>query len=515
MPADFTAQRRRQERIVAWLLAQSADAERIDTHASTVVLAGKRAYKLKRALDVGWMDFSTLQKRRLCCLHELTLNRRTAPELYLAVEPVVAEGEGFRLGGPGDHGGEPVEWLLVMRRFDSAQRFDRLLQDGRLDRALVEQLAATVAALHAQAEVRRDSGGAAGVARVADENERDLAAGDLLPEAERQALAARTRLAIERGAALLERRREAGWVRHCHGDLHLANIVLWRAQPVLFDCIEFNDAIARVDVLYDFAFLLMDLDRYGRRDLANAALERWLVDEAQLEGLALLPLFLSLRAAVRAKVAALGAAEVPGERKRLAAEARDYAGRALAYLAPPPPVLLAVGGFSGTGKTSLARRLAPLVGAAPGALLIRSDVVRKRLFGVPPETRLPLDAYTPEWHQRVAAAMLRQAKRALAAGHAVVLDAVHGFPASQQATAALAAEAGVPFRGVWLSAPLEVLESRIRERAADASDATVEVVRRQMAGGEPPTSWTRLDAAAPLDRLVAEALAALPAPAGC
>jgi len=511
----FAAERAMQERIAAWLLAlaprDSGGAERLDTHASIVVLAGRHAYKLKRALDVGWMDFSTVEKRRLCCLNELALNRRTAPELYLAVQPVIADGEGFRLGGPGSEAGEPVDWVLVMRRFDSAQRFDRLLADGRLDRALVEATAAAVLEAQGRAPVHRDAGGAAGIARVAEENARDLARDEAVPADLQRALSDATEAAIDRHRALLDARRAGGWVRHCHGDLHLANIVLWRAQPTLFDCIEFNDAIARVDVLYDTAFLLMDLDRHGRRDLANAALERWLEDEAQLEALALLPLFLSVRAGVRAKVAALAAAEVAARRAALLAEAADYARRALAYLTPPPPRLLAVGGFSGTGKTTLARRIAPAVGAAPGALLIRSDVVRKRLFGVAPETRLPLEAYAPEWHEKVAATMLRQAGTALAAGHSVLLDAVHGFPASQQAVAAVARTAGVPFQGYWLSAPLAVLEGRIDARRGDASDATVAVVRRQVASGEQPTDWLRLDAAAPLDEIAAQALAALAA----
>ncbi|HKY94445.1 MAG TPA: phosphotransferase, partial [Kiloniellales bacterium] len=301
---SLAAERERQERIAAWLLQRAADAERLDTHASIVVLAGERAYKLKRAIDVGWMDFSTVEKRRLCCLNELRLNRRTAPELYLAVEPVVTAGEGYALGGAG----EPLDWVLVMRRFDAAQRFDRLLADGRLDRALIEETAAIVLEAQRQAEVRRDAGGHAGIARVAEENVRDLARAEGVPAALQEELRERTAGAIEAARPLLEARREAGWVRHCHGDLHLANIVLWRAQPTLFDCIEFNDAFARIDVLYDFAFLLMDLDRHGRRDLANAALERWLEEEAQLEALSLLPLFLSVRAGVRAKVAALGAA---------------------------------------------------------------------------------------------------------------------------------------------------------------------------------------------------------------
>ena len=508
MGRDFAAARAGQERIIAWLLEQAPDAQRIDTHASTVVLLGERAYKLKRALDVGWMDFSTLDKRAAVCRNELALNRRTAPDLYLEVVPVTAEGAGFALGGAG----ETVEWLLVMRRFDQGERFDRLLAAGQLTPALVQRLADRVAAFHAAAEVSASGGGHALAAKVAAENARDLAPPALLvPPALAAELARRGADAVERLAPLLEARRAQGFVRRCHGDLHLANIVRWQGEPTLYDCIEFNEAFVTIDLLYDLAFLLMDLDRHGRRDLANLVLNRWLVEAAQLPGLAALPLFLSLRAGVRAKVAALGAHEVPaGQRGTLEREAGDYAARALDYLAPPPPRLVAVGGLSGSGKSTLARALAPALGAAPGALLVRSDVIRKRLFGVAPETRLPDGAYTPEWHQKVAQAMLDQAAAALAAGQAVILDAVHSLPASRAAAEALARRAGVVFDGFWLDAPAAALEARIAARRDDASDATVEVVRRQLAGG-PLTDhgWRALDAAGDADAVLAQARAVL------
>ena len=258
-------QRRRQEAIVAWLLSREEGSERVDTHASTLVLSGERVYKLKRALDVGWMDFSTLAKREAACRRELELNARTAPGLYLGVEPVAKDGGAFALGGEG----EPLEWLVVMRRFDEENRLDRLLAAGWLTPPLVDRLADRVAAFHAAAEVRRDGGGHAGLARVARENARDLAAAaDAVPPDVGAALAAGTEAALEAGRALLELRREAGWVRRCHGDLHLANIALWQGEPTLFDCIEFNEAIGTVDVLYDLAFLLMDLDHRGHGELA-------------------------------------------------------------------------------------------------------------------------------------------------------------------------------------------------------------------------------------------------------
>lgn len=508
---DLAAQRAEQERIVAWLMAQGGDAERHDTHASTVVLLGERAYKLKRALDVGWMDFSTLQKREAVCRNELLLNRRTAPDLYLEVVAVTRDGAGYALGGDGP----ACDWLLVMRRFDQAERFDKLLADGKLTPALVQRLADRIAAFHAAAEVTQDGGGRALAAKVAAENARDLAAAPaVVPPELALPLAERTAAAVERLAPLLEARRAAGSVRRCHGDLHLANIVRWRGEPTLYDCIEFNEAFVTIDLLYDLAFLLMDLERHGRRDYANLVLNRWLADAEQIPGLAALPLFLSLRAGVRAKVAALGVHEVPAQKRDpLAQEARDYARRALDYLAPPPPRLVAVGGLSGSGKSTLARALAPALGAAPGALLIRSDVIRKRLFGVAPEVRLPDSAYAPEWHVKVAAAMLDQARAALAAGHAVILDAVHGHPDGRAAAEALAREAGVPFAGFWLDAPAETLVARVAARQGDASDATVEVVRRQLAGGPPSDhGWRALAAGGDLAAVVAEARAALGLP---
>ncbi len=508
MTDDLAAQRAQQEAVVAWLLTLAPDAERLDTHASTVVLLGERAYKLKRALDLGWMDFSSRDKREAVCRNELAMNRRTAPDLYLDVVAVTRAGVGYALGGAG----EVVDWLLVMRRFDQGERFDRLLTDGQLDEALLLRLADRIADFHAAAERSASGGGRGLAARVAAENAQDLArAPDVVPPALAQPLAEHTQAMVERQGALLETRRAAGFVRRCHGDLHLANIVRWQGEPTLYDCIEFNEDFVTIDLLYDLAFLLMDLERYGRRDAANLVLNRWLTDPAQLPGLAALPLFLSLRAGVRAKVAALAVAEVPADqRAALTEEARDYASRALAYLDPPPPRLVAVGGLSGSGKSSLARALAPALGAAPGALLIRSDVIRKRLFGVAPEVRLPAEAYTADWHQKVAAAMQEQGRAALAAGQAVILDAVHSHPDGRAAAEALARDAGVPFAGFWLDAPAEALVARVAARQGDASDATVEVVRRQLAGGPPQDhGWRSLDAGAELATVVAEARQAL------
>jgi len=453
--------------------------ERVDTHGAVVFLAGDRALKLKRAVRFPYMDFSTVGKRRAACEAELRLNRRTAPALYRGVLPVVRRAGGaLALGGEG----EAVDWVVDMHRFDGAMLFDRMAERGELTPALMRELAEAVAAFHGDAEPRLDGGGAAAMRAVVDGNLEELrGCCDLFDAAAVARLAALSGAALERNAELLEARRAGGFVRHCHGDLHLRNIVLLDGRPTLFDGIEFDESFAVVDVLYDLAFLLMDLDRRGLKDLGNAVFNRYLERTGDYGGLALLPLFVSARAAVRAKVEAAaaaaqadaGAAEV---RRRDAVACLKHA---VAALEPAPPRLVAVGGLSGTGKTTLARALAPDLGAPPGALVLRSDVLRKRLFGRADAERLPAEAYAPEVTARVYAEIAERARAALAAGTAVVADAVYAHPDERAAIQAAAAQAGAPFRGLWLEAALPVRAGRVEGRAADASDATVDVVRRQ------------------------------------
>jgi hypothetical protein len=323
-------------------------------------------------------------------------------------------------------------------------------------------------------------------------------------------LIAATRAAHIRQAALLDARRDNGFVRRCHGDLHLANAVMWLGRPVLFDCIEFSEAIATVDVVYDLAFLLMDLEVRGLHLLANRAMGRYFGRTGGTDVLAALPLMLSLRAAVRAKVTAMAAdGEEAPERKRAAtATANTFLDAAQRFLKPSPsPRLVAVGGLSGTGKTALGGRLAPLSEPAPGALHVRSDVIRKRLMGVAPEDRLPPETYTPETSAAVYRQMLNDAGPALAGGYSVVLDGVFVRPEERRAAEALAARAGVPFRGLWLDAPVATLRARVKARRGDASDATATVVDRQTTYDTGEISWLRVDAdcgpAAVLDRVSA------------
>ncbi len=471
-----------------------ADVQRIDTHAAVVLLAGDRAYKLKRAVRFDYLDFSTVELRRRSCEAELRLNCRTAPTLYLRVVPVTRQPDGT-LALDGD--GTPVDWVLEMRRFPQEDLFDRLAAAGRLDRAWMPPLAGAIAGLHLQAERRVDHGGGTGMAWVIDGNAAGLnefGAGWLDAAAVRRVTAS-ARVALDRWTTLLDERRAGGWVRQCHGDLHLRNIVLLEGRPTLFDAVEFNDEIACIDVLYDLAFLLMDLWRRHLPAHANAVWNQYLTDIGTLDGIGLLPLFLSCRAAVRAKTSATAAHLDAGARRTdLQALAREYLGMAEALLRPSPARLVAVGGLSGSGKSTLALGLAPSLGSVPGAVVVRSDTIRKRLAGVPALQRLGSEGYTSDMSQRVYETLAHEARIVIDQGHSVIVDAVCARAADRITVARVAQDAGVPFTGLWLDAPEDVLVERVSQRTHDPSDADARVVRQQRAGQPDHVEWHHLDA---------------------
>ena len=469
--------------------------ERIETHASVVFLAGHRALKLKRAVHYDYLDFSTPARRRALSEAEVRLNRRTAPGLYRGVLAVTRErGGSLALAGHG----EPVDWVIEMRRFPGDDLFDRLAAAGRLHLELMPPLAAAIARFHTQAAPRRDHGGADGMRWVVDGNAAaygDQGAG-MLDRHACEAVTTLAREAIARHTALLDRRREEGLVRQCHGDLHLRNIVLLDGQPTLFDAIEFNDEIACIDVLYDLSFLLMDLWRRRLPRHANVVLNRYLAGRPDDDGLTLLPLFLSCRAAVRAKTSVAGAwlQADPGRRDELVTLAQEYLQMAADLLRPRGAALVAIGGLSGAGKSTLARALAPVLGPVPGARVLRSDEIRKRICGVPELERLGPDGYAPDVTRRVYDTLAARTGMLLAGGHAVIADAVFAATGDREAIAAAARSASVPFVGIWLDAPADVLRVRLERREVDASDADGAVLSMQLARDPGPIAWERLEA---------------------
>jgi hypothetical protein len=467
------------------------EVERIDTHISAVFLAGDRVYKLKRAVWLPFLDFSSVEQRHLACLAELAINRRTAPRLYLDVVAVTRQADGrLALGGVG----QPVDWVVKMARFDQDSLFDRMAASGRLTREIALALADEVADFHSKAEIRPAWGGEDGLRLTLDSNAVCFA--QYIPavfDAVQAGMVTEGSLAwLTRLSLLLEQRRGAGLIRLCHGDLHLGNICLVDGQPLLFDAVEFNQDFASIDVLYDLAFLLMDMRARGLPELACVVFNRYLERRDDIAGLAALPLFLSMRAAIRAHVSAAMASAAADDPQRRAAHA--YMDMAQAYLTPKSPRLLAVGGLSGSGKSRLARDLAPWVGAAPGALTLRTDVLRKRLMGVAPEMRLPPEGYSPEMTDRTYRTLYDDAARALDTGHSVIADAVFSRAEQRDAIEAVAVRLGVPFAGLWLDAEPAVLRERVATRTRNASDATVAVVERQLGYDLGSIGWRRIDA---------------------
>ena len=480
-------------------LAPQGQAQTIATHASLIFLGTDRVWKLKRAVLFPYLDYSTPQRRLAACESELSLNRRTAPELYLGVRHVTRNADGnLTLDGEG----ELVDAFVEMRRFDEKDLLDRMAQDGRLTCGHMDALARRIATFHASAEVFNNRGGAAGIARVIAMNDEALRATGLVADKMASELAAAMRVRLDAFQTLLDARRAAGKVRRCHGDMILRNIYLAEGQPTLFDCIEFDEEIATIDVLYDLAFLLMDLWHRDRRDLANVLMNRYLDEAEETEGLGLLPFFMAIRATIRAHVTAAQIdRSLADGADALRDEALRYFELARFLLAPSSVSLVAVGGLSGSGKSTLAAGLAPGIGAPPGARHLNSDRIRKRLYGVRPEQTLPQDAYQPTVSARVYALMHEEAARVLASGWSVILDAVYDRADERAKAAHVAAGAQAQFHGYWLQAATDLRLARVSARPKGPSDATPEIARKQENAACGDMEWTRLDAARSTEEL--------------
>jgi uncharacterized protein len=487
---------RMQENVFAFLGDPKVhpDTQRIDTHAASVFLQGDRALKIKRAVRFPFLDYSTLARRKAACDEELRINRRFAPQIYRRVVPITRDRDG-RLQIDGQ--GPPVEYAVEMTRFDERRTIDHLAEAGPLDQKLVEAIADAIAASHEVAPRVPKSPWISTIPNLIEGYIRAFRDAACFPADDVDDLARASQAAYFRLRGVLERRGAQGYLRRCHGDLHLANIVLIEDKPVLFDAIEFDEAIASTDVLYDLAFPLMDLLRYGQQAAANGLLNRYLAITSvdHLDALALLPLFLSMRSAIRAHVLLMRqtAGKTTGKTTGIE-DARVYFDLARALIHPPTPVLAAVGGLSGTGKSVLARALAPFVAPRPGAVVLRSDVLRKQLFGIRETERLPADAYRPEIGERVYDELLRQAEKVLSQGHSVVVDAVFARQPERAAIRDTARRAKAAFAGFFLEADLATRQRRVSGRTGDASDATPEVAGLQETYNIGPIDWTIIDA---------------------
>ena len=466
--------------------------ERFDTHLSHVFLSGCRAFKLKRAVRLPFVDFSTVDQRRVACQAELDINRRLRSPLYVAVAPVIQVGDGsYRIGGEGD----TVDWVVVMRRFDQSHQFDVMARKGALTVDLVERAAERIVDMHADAPATALAGHAADYRHVIEMLRRtELEAAESLGlEPGLPAPYDRLDRELARVDALIERRRAAGKVRRVHGDLHLRNICLFEGEPTPFDALEFDERMATTDVLYDLALLLMDLRRLDLPEHANAAMNRyWDAVGEDEEALQLLPFFTSLRAAVRMAVAV--------EAGRLE-EAQKYREVAFQMLERKPPAMVAIGGLSGVGKSAVARAVAPLLAGPAGARVLRSDVLRKRSLGLKPQETAGAQAYAPAQRAGIYRKLTVHAKSAMAAGASVVADATFRVSTTREAIACVGGQNSFAF---WLDAPLQVRLARIGRRSGDASDADAAVAMKQEEPGDLGAGWRRLDARRTVGELAAD-----------
>jgi aminoglycoside phosphotransferase family enzyme len=455
--------------------------EMIQTHISWVFLTGHYVYKLKKPLNLDFLDFSTLAKRKFYCEQELTLNRRLSADIYLDVLPLCRQGEQYTLGGSGD----VLDYCLKMRQFDQSGLLDQRLNSNQFNPAWMDQLAESTARFHAE----QDSTVQFGQPQMLADHIRtnlDIAGdhiGDVLDEGIMVELEDFARDALLRWNPAMLKRQADGFIRPCHGDLHLKNITLIENKPCIFDCIEFSDEFRIIDTMNDAAFLVMDCDAHGRSDLGFRFLSRYLEHTGDYSGLRLLNLYLFYRATVRGKVTTLLATEITDkyERKQDFDEARTYFDLGAAYTRTKQAKLFVIGGLSGSGKSHLA-----LLGSGiERAIIIRSDATRKRIAADFPG----LELYGREMHIHTYKAMFDAARTALDAGFSVILDATFLHPDSRQQAHELAQTCDVPLHFFWLDIEETILRKQIKKRqhaANDISDADLRVLDLQLAEYQRP-----------------------------
>jgi aminoglycoside phosphotransferase family enzyme/predicted kinase len=461
--------------------------ELIQTHVSSVLLTGDFAYKLKKPVNFGFLDFSTLDKRQHFCAEELRLNQRGASELYLEILPIAQTGDQYQLGGAG----EPVEYVLKMRQFPQETLFITMFEQGQLTEAHMEELGRIVAQYHAKShkdDYIRTFGEISQIRTAIDENyqQTDKYIGGPQSQSQYEETKHFTDNFFASRQNIFTSRIANDKIRECHGDLHLRNICRWQDKILLFDCIEFNEPFRFVDVMYDVAFTVMDLEARGRQDLGNAFLNTYVEQTGDWEGLQVLPLYLSRQAYVRAKVTSflLDDPSVPqADKDAASATAADYYKLAWEYTRPKQGRLILMSGLSGSGKSTVARQLARKL----GAIHLRSDAVRKHLAGVPLQDRGGDDIYTPAMTEKTYGRLLELGIKLANQGFPVILDAKYDRQTLRQDAIALAESHQIPLQILHCDAPEEVLRDRLNKRTGDIADATSDLLASQQAAAEPFT----------------------------
>lgn len=464
----------------------------IQTHVSYVFLTGDYAYKVKKPVDFGFLNFSTLEARQHFCLEEIQMNRQNAPEIYLDVLPITQNNQQLALDGTG----QAIEYVLKMREFPQDDLFISLFEQGKLTETHMEELGKIVAQFHAKAQTNdyiKSFGEVAQVRQAIDENyqQTEQYIGTAQTQQQFDETKQFTDTFFEQQQDIFQTRIENNKIRECHGDLHLRNICLWNNKIQLFDRIEFNEPFRFVDVMYDVAFAVMDLEARGRKELGNAFLNTYIEQTGDWEGLQVLPLYLSRQAYVRAKVTSflLNDPAVPEDAKKAAmATAADYYKLAWNYTQQRQGKLILMSGLSGSGKTTVARHLARKL----GAIHLRSDAVRKHLAGIGLTEKGGAELYTPEMNQKTYDRLLDLGIKLASFGWTVILDAKYDREAARQNAIATSKQHQLPLEIIYCSAPEQILRDRLNARNNDISDATADLLTQQIASSEPFTEAEKL-----------------------
>ncbi|NTU52798.1 MAG: AAA family ATPase [Chlorobiaceae bacterium] len=469
----------------------SPEIEVVETHISWIFLTGAWAYKLKKPVNLGFLDFSSIGRRQHFCYQELRLNRRLCPDLYLEVLPVTQDGKNIHIGGHG----KVIDYVIRMVQFDRTQELDTLLRKGETGPREIEDAAAVIAAFHASIQ-RADPSSLFGDPELlikpmlenldlTEEVARSIEERCTIERLRHWTIAEQRRL-----TGVLRERKAIGMVRECHGDMHTGNMVIRNGRTMIFDCIEFNPALSIIDIMSDVAFLFMDLAHSSKPELAWHFLNAWLEKSGDYDGLRVLRFYCVYRAMVRAKVTSirLGQESSESEQSATLAEHLSYIALAQGYTHHHQPLLVLTQGVSGTGKSWFSSKLADL----GGFIHIRSDVERKRLFGIETTERSAskgIDIYTPEATGKTYDTMLSEASSALSGGFPVIVDATFLFRNLRMPFIRLASSMNSPCRILRFHAPAELLRERVRARhaeALDASEADLEVLQAQIHANIPP-----------------------------
>lgn len=461
-----------------------------ETHISVIFLTGKFAYKFKKNLKLDFLDFTTLENRKVACENELKLNQRYAKELYLEVVPIYYNRKVFGL----EANGEVVEYAVKMKQFNEDLLFSNLIKKGKLKKKQVLELTESIVDFHEKANIKKSFWGVKDIMSLALDN--FTACMEFSPPLSKEDLILQKELTeklIEKNKSLIKSRQNSH-VKALHGDLHLGNICMYQGKPQIFDGIEFNEEYSSCDTIADLAFLLMDLDEKGYKDFSASVLNYYLELTDDYSGLALLNLYKSYRAMVRGKIACYKI-KIDEDSKD---EAVKYTNLSRGYLKTKYSCIIAIGGLSGSGKSTLAKALSESI----SAIIIRQDAIRKHIFELPLEEKADENFYSKEANERTEEAVIQRIKISLKSNLPIIVDSTFKNSKYRKELENFAKSEGLNFVGIWCYADEACIKTRLSKRVGDVSDANYEIYKKQKSTCKQPKNWERINTDSSIDKLV-------------